>query len=69
MATGAVDRAPLGRQDVFARYPARWAGLKDCAPLALSGRRIRFGVFSSPGAKGQQSVVGTVSGKEKYVWN
>lgn len=32
------DRAPLGRGHLLARDPARWAGLRDDAPLAQNAR-------------------------------
>ena len=42
-----TDRAPLGRLIRLTVYPARWAGLRDDAPLAL-GLRPNGPRFLSP---------------------
>ena len=42
-------RAPLGRMDGFiARYPARWAGLRDHGPLARNAMRFRNSAVALP---------------------
>jgi len=55
-------RAPLGRINVSVeRYPARWAGLRDYAPLAL-GQRPNGSPFLSPAQRAGLSFTQTSRG-------